>query len=84
MQGAQNTRIRRRFWRLALILGFLQAWASRNAIIDDTVNYLDMGDYIWRGHWSMAINEIWGPLYAAMLGLECSIRRRIGSTHSFT
>jgi len=53
---------------LAGLLGFLQAWASRMDLVNDTVSYLDMGDGIWRGHWAMAVNGLWGPLYAAILG----------------
>jgi hypothetical protein len=60
---------------IAVVLGFLQAWASRMDLVNDTVSYLDMGDGIWHGHWAMAVNGLWGPLYAAILGLGIRIVR---------
>ena len=38
-------RVRRTFLALCIVLGFLQAWASRMTIISDTVSYLDIGDF---------------------------------------
>jgi hypothetical protein len=66
--GNFNVKVRRLFWALAIVLGLLQAWASRFDLVNDTVCYLDIGDHIWRGQWSMAINGVWNPLYAAILG----------------
>jgi hypothetical protein len=68
-----ETRTRRFFLALAVVLGFLQAWASRMDLVNDTVSYLDMGDGIWHGHWAMAINGLWGPLYAAILGVAVGV-----------
>lgn len=68
-------RARKFFVALAVALGFLQTWASRMDLVNDTVSYLDMGDGIWLGHLSMAVNGIWGPLYAAILGLGVRIVR---------
>ena len=62
-------RVRLAFLCIAAILGFLQAWASRQTIVNDTVSYLDIGDWIWQGHWSRAVNGVWSPLYAAILGI---------------
>jgi hypothetical protein len=67
--------VRRLFLALAVLLGFLQAWASRMDLISDTVSYLDIGDGIWSGHWSMAINGLWGPLYAVILGAATKLLR---------
>jgi hypothetical protein len=67
--------VRRIFWAAALVLGLLQAWTSRMTLVDDAVNYLDMGDHIWNGRWSMAINGIWSPLYAAILGVANGLFR---------
>jgi len=66
-------RIRRLFWLLAVIFGFLQAWSSRMTLVNDTVSYLDMGDYVFHGRWAMAINGIWSPLYAILLGATLRI-----------
>ncbi len=35
---------------------------------EDGISYLDMGDAILRGEWGMAINSVWSPLYAGLLG----------------
>lgn len=64
--GEQKSR--RFFLALAVLLGFLEAWASRMDLVSDTVSYLDIGDAIWRGQLSMAVNGLWGPLYAVILG----------------
>jgi hypothetical protein len=58
---------------LAILLGFLQAWASRMSVSDDAVCYLDVGDYIWHGQWLRAVNGIWSPLYGAILGLVVEV-----------
>ena len=61
-------RLQRFFWALALCLGFIQAWVSRFTLVNDTVSYLDIGDYIWRGNWSAAVNGLWMPFYPFVLG----------------
>jgi len=73
--GEENSdyRARRCFWALAVVLGFLQAWTSRFDLVNDTVCYLDIGDHIWRGQWSMAVNGVWNPLYAAILGASLGV-----------
>lgn len=70
-----EARTRRFFVALAVLLGFLQAWASRMDLVNDTVSYLDMGDGMWHGHWSMLVNGIWGPLFAAILGVVVGLVR---------
>jgi hypothetical protein len=67
---AASTRIV--FWCAVLVLGFAQAWSSRMTVVNDTISYLDMGDYIFAGQWSTAISGQWQPLYAAVLGLAIS------------
>jgi hypothetical protein len=61
--------VRRFFWILSLVLGFLQAWASRSTISSDAVSYFDIGNLIWHGHWSSAVNGLWNPLYSVILGV---------------
>jgi hypothetical protein len=75
MDRKTTATLRRAFIALALVLGFLQAWASRMDLVSDTVSYLDIGDGIWRSHWSMAINGLWGPLYSAVLGITLGVVR---------
>ena len=70
-----EARTRRIFLALSVVLGFLQAWASRMNIVSDTVSYLDIGDFIWHGHWSLAVNGLWNPLYSAILGVAVGLFR---------
>lgn len=67
--------VRRIFLALSIVLGFLQAWASRMTIVSDTVSYLDIGDFMWHGHWSLAVNGLWNPLYSAILGVAIGLCR---------
>jgi hypothetical protein len=62
--------LRSLLWIVALGLGALQALAQRHTINFDGISYLDMGDALWRGDWSTAINAYWSPLYAGLLGLS--------------
>ena len=55
-------------WLVALILGALQAWATRFTMNPDGVSYLDIGDAYWHGDWHNAINAYWSPLYSWILG----------------
>jgi hypothetical protein len=63
-----SSRVRAFFWVATAVLGFLQAWDSRNEIINDTISYLDMGDAVFHGDWHAAFNGLWSPLYALLLG----------------
>src|SRR5271168_3947844 len=74
-RGNAETGVERFFWTLAILLGFLQAWTSRMNLVDDTTSYLDMGDYFWHGNLWMAVNGIWNPLYAVILGLGVRVFR---------
>jgi hypothetical protein len=44
-------------------------------LVNDTVSYLDLGGHICGGHWSAAINGLWNPLYAAILGVAIGLFR---------
>lgn len=57
------------FWALALVLGVFQIWEPGRGIDPDGISYLDMGDALMRGDWQMAVNGLWSPLYAWLLGL---------------
>lgn len=61
------------FWTLALLLGAVQAWTGRNAMNEDGISYLDIGDAYLRGDWSGAVNSYWGPFYSWLLGLALFI-----------
>jgi hypothetical protein len=56
-----------------MLLGFSQAWWSRMTMVNDTISYLDMGDYFFKGEWSTALNATWGPLHAGLLGFTLAI-----------
>ena len=74
-ENSSIVRIRRLFWLLSVLLGFLQAWASRMTLVSDTVSYLDIGDCIWRGQWSAAVNGLWSPLFSTVLGVVLGLFR---------
>lgn len=40
----------------------------RQSMNADGINYLDIGAAYWRGDWDAAINGIWSPLYAWIVG----------------
>jgi hypothetical protein len=65
------------FWLLAITLGALHIWAaiSSYSMSEDGISYLDMGDAYLRGDWSMAINSVWSPMYAWILGLVLRLVR---------
>lgn len=52
---------------VALLVGFLQAWAYRFYIEPDGVNYLGIADAYLRHDWISAINGYWSPLYSWLL-----------------
>jgi hypothetical protein len=54
----------------ALGFGFTHAWAaaSNHSMNADGISYLDMGDAYVRGEWQAAINSVWSPMYAWVLG----------------
>ena len=71
----KNTRAITRisFWCTAALLGFSHAWWGRMTMVNDTISYLDMGDYFLKGEWSTALSGQWSPLYAGLLGLTLAI-----------
>lgn len=68
-------RIRLSFWALGTVLGFSQAWTSRFQASDNTISYLDMGNYFFRGHLWSIINGFWAPINAFLLGLAVALFR---------
>ncbi len=71
-----STRNERLCWLIALLLGFLQAWARRHESADglgymgpDGISYLDIGDAYMRGDWYVAVNAMWSPFYSWLTGL---------------
>jgi hypothetical protein len=69
-RGAILRRLPAAFRLLAVALGGLHTWAaiSRFSMNSDGIAYLDMADAYMRGDWQMAINPVWSPLYAWVLG----------------
>jgi hypothetical protein len=63
-----------RRWRALLraavvAIGAAAAFRGRHGLNADGVSYLDLGDALARGDWSLAINAYWSPLYPAALAL---------------
>jgi len=58
-----------------LVLGAVQAWILRYAMISDGISYLDIGDAYFRGDWKAAINAYWSPAYSWCLGLALYLFR---------
>ncbi len=67
--------LRPSLWAIAVALGGLHAFAgaARQSMNADGISYLDIGDAFWRGDWSTALNSVWSPLYAWVLGLTLKI-----------
>ncbi|MEP6995770.1 MAG: hypothetical protein ABI968_14705 [Acidobacteriota bacterium] len=63
---------------VALIIAACLAWRTRFRVNSDAMNYLDLGDAIYRGEWPTAINGLWSPLYPALLGLARRLLRPSG------
>lgn len=68
-----------RFVALALGAAHTGAAILSQSMNEDGINYLDMGAAYFDGHWETAVNAIWSPLYAWIVGavvgvLEPSIR----------
>jgi len=63
------------FWIVALAAGAYQAWVNRNAMSNDGISYLDMGDAIAHGHWSAAFNGYWSPLYPILIAIALAVFR---------
>lgn len=58
------------FILLAILLGSIHTWAavSAHSMNPDGISYLDIGDAYFRADWGLAINTVWPPLYAWLLG----------------
>lgn len=63
--------VRTTFRLLAAVMGAALAVGAmlRQSMNEDGISYLDMGDAYLRGDWAMAVNAVWSPLYAWILGL---------------
>ena len=72
MAASRRARLARTLFRvLAVGMGAAHAAAAglRQSMSEDGISYLDMGDAYLRGDWDMAVNAVWSPLYAWILGL---------------
>ena len=58
-----------------MLIGGLYAWtaAVSHSMNADGISYLDMGDAYLHGDWQMAINAVWSPMYAWILGFTLRI-----------
>src|SRR5215831_15431337 len=60
-------RLSRVAWLVVLVLGFVQAWATRYNIEPDRISYLDIADKYLQRDWTAAVNAYWSPLYSWLL-----------------
>ena len=70
---ANSRRLIAFFCLLAVMLGGLEAWLSRNDMYSDGVSYMDIGDAVSAGHWNEVVNAYWSPLYPVLLGTAASV-----------
>lgn len=72
-QTTSNHQLRRLevgFWLLAILLGFVHAWADRHYLFNaDAMSYLDIAEAYLRRDWATAVNAYWSPLYSWLLAL---------------
>ena len=69
-----NLRIlRAAFWAIAILAGFLQAWAARFAVTTDGTCYLDIASAYLRGDWHNAFNSYWSPFFSWLLALALGV-----------
>ncbi len=61
------------FIAIALVLGFINAWASRHAMNPDGISYIEIGQAYMRGDFAGALNAWWSPLYSLILGLALAL-----------
>jgi hypothetical protein len=61
------------FCLLAVMLGGIEAWLSRNDMYSDGVSYMDIGDAFVQGQWNQVVNAYWSPLYPALLGAAAAV-----------
>jgi len=61
------------FWAIAIVAGFLQAWAARFWLSPDATNYLDIASTYLRADWKHAVNGYWSPFFSWVLALAMGI-----------
>jgi len=60
---------------ILVVFGLIEAVYCRHTMQSDGISYLDMGDAILRGDWTMAANAYWSPLYPFLQGLALRLVR---------
>src|SRR6188474_2036492 len=65
-------------WTIAILLGCIQAFASRFYMNADGISYLNLSDIIARGDWGSAVNGYWSPLYPFLLSIPRKLFRPSG------
>jgi len=74
-ETAWNLKTRLAFWAVGAVLGFSQAWTFRLDADDNTITYLDIGNYFFHGHYSAIVNGFWSPMYSLLFGLTMTVFR---------
>lgn len=70
-----SSKIRKLFWFLAIVLGLMEAIASRFNMNVDGISYLDLANAYLNHNWSAAVNGYWSPLYPWLLGAAMRVSR---------
>ncbi|HKG62275.1 MAG TPA: hypothetical protein VKB05_21120 [Pyrinomonadaceae bacterium] len=64
------------FWVLAILLGFLHAWADHHYLVNaDAMSYLDIAEAYLRRDWDTAINAYWSPLYSWLIAFALLVAK---------
>ena len=70
------TRLEIAFWLLAIVLGFVHAWADRHYLMNaDAMSYIDIAEAYLRRDWYQAVNSYWSPLYSWLIALGLTIAK---------
>ena len=72
-EAVLTSRVRMGAWCFLILAGLIDTIAGRHAMNPDGVSYLDMGDAMMRGDWTMAVNGHWSPLYPWLQGGALSL-----------
>ena len=74
-EAVLSSRVRTIGWCVLVGFGLIELAYGRHAMQSDGISYLDMGDAILRGDWTMAANAYWSPLYPFLEGLALKVLR---------
>lgn len=74
-RGVAHGRLRNALRVSAAVAGALYAWDARHFITPDGVSYLDLAAASARGDRGTAVNALWSPLYAWLVGAAAALSK---------